>query len=31
MGYDEEHDLFDVAAGAVARDERSSIRERTGP
>ena len=28
MGYDEEHHLLDVAADAVARDERSSIRER---
>jgi len=31
MGYDEEHYLLDVAADAVARDERSSIRQRGGP
>src|SRR5208337_2315527 len=31
MGYDGEHHLLDVAADAVARDERSSIRERGGP
>ena len=31
MGYDEERDLLDVAADAIAWDERSSIRERGGP